>query len=141
MQSRTIFTQEVQHTNATLLRRVLLSNALFSLISGLAFIFAAGPIARFLGPTVPAWAVVAIGVSFLPFVYGVYWVASQDVIEPRYGRLITFMDFTWVLGSYLLLFLGWSLFNVAGRWFIGIQAEVIFLFGVLQIIGLRRLRN
>ena len=77
MQSRLLSNQDVPVDNAALLRRALQSNALFSLLSALAFIFASGPVARFLGPAVPSWIILAIGVSFLPFVYGVYGVSSD----------------------------------------------------------------
>ena len=141
MQSRFVSNQNVPVDNAALLRRALQSNALFSLLSALAFILASGPVARFLGPAVPSWIILAIGVSFLPFVYGVYGVSSDIAGRWRYGRIITAMDATWVVASYLVLWLAWSQFTVAGRWFIALQAEVIFLFAVLQMMGLRRLQK
>ena len=141
MQSQTISHQDRSTSESNLLRRALQSDALFSLLSSLVFIFASGPVARFLGPNVPSWLVLAIGVSFLPFVAGIYWILADLEGRVRYGRFITILNFAWVVGSYLLLWLAWSEFTVAGRWFVALQAEVIFLFAILQILGLRRLNR
>ena len=141
MQTQSVSSYQVQQSGFTFLRRALQSNALFSLLTGLAFMVVAGPIARFLGESVPAAAVFVVGVSLLPFGYGVYRVASQPEIVPRHAAIITVMDITWVVGSYLLLALAWGAFSVAGRWFVALQAEAVFIFAVLQFIGLRRLRK
>ncbi|MFZ1397305.1 MAG: hypothetical protein WAS33_10430 [Candidatus Promineifilaceae bacterium] len=140
MQSQTISHQNRAASDTGLLRRALQSDALFSSLSSLAFILAAGPVARFLGSDVPSWLVLAIGVSFLPFVGAIYWILADLEGRVRYGRIITFLNFVWVVGSYGVLLLAWSQLTVAGRWFVALQAEVIFLFGVLQMIGLRRLK-
>lgn len=139
MQSQTISHHNQEASQTNLLRRALQSDALFSFLSGLVFIFAAGSVARFLGPGVPSWLILGIGVSFLPFVAAIYWVLADLEGRVRYGRIITILNFIWVVGSYLVLWLAWSQLTVAGRWFVVLQAEVIFLFGVLQTIGLRRL--
>ena len=140
MQTQTISTHQVQQAKFTFLRRALQSNALFSLLTGLAFIVAASPVARFLGANIPSTFVFAVGVSLLPFGYGVYRVAAQPEIVSRHAGIITIMDITWVIGSFLLLGLAWGSFSVAGRWLIGLQAEAVATFALLQIIGLRRLK-
>ena len=141
MQTQTISAYQVEQAKSTFLRRALQSNALFSLLFGVAFVVAAGPIARFLGANIPSAVVFAVGVSLLPFGYGVYRVAAQSEVLPRAASIITVMDITWVIGSYLLLALAWDSFSVAGRWFVGLQAEAVFTFAILQFIGLRRLRS
>ena len=141
MQSQTVSTNQVQHSKSTFLRRALQGNALFSLLTGLAFTFAAGPIAGFIGPDIPSVIVLIVGLGLLPFGYMVYRVAGQVDSAPQQARTITIMDISWVIGSFLLLWLGWSLFSVAGRWFIGLQAEAVATFALLQIIGLRRLKQ
>lgn len=141
MQSQTVTHQTESVSEANLLRRALQSDALFSFLSSLVFIFAAGPVAGFLGPNVPAWLVLAIGVSFLPFVAAIYWILADLEGRVGYGRFIFILNFIWVLGSYGVLWLAWADLTVAGRWFIALQAEVIFLFGVLQLIGHRRLNG
>lgn len=140
MQTQAIATKQ-QYSEAAFLRRALQSDALFSLLSSLVFIFAAGPLARFIGPDVPGWLIMAIGVSFVPFVASIYWITTQIEARWNYARIIAYLNFVWVVASYVVLFAAWSQFTVAGRWFIALQAEVIFVLGVLQIVGLRRLKR
>ena len=141
MQSQTISSQSRATSETLLLRRALQSDALLLLLSGLVFIFVAGPVARFLGPNVPSWLVLAIGVSFMPLVADIYWVLSDLSSRAKYGRFITILNFAWVVGSYLVLWLVWAELTVAGRWFVALQAEGVFLLAVLQTIGWRRLRR
>lgn len=138
---QTVSTYQPEQAQFTFLRRALQSNALFSLLTGLAFIVASSPIARFLGEDIPALILFVVGVSLLPFGYAVYRVAAQPEIVSRHAGIITVMDITWVVGSYLLLILAWDAFSVAGRWLVGLQAEAVFTFAVLQFIGLRRLQR
>jgi hypothetical protein len=139
MQSQTVSHQSESVSEVTLLRRALQSDALFSLLSSLVFIFVAGPVAGFLGSNVPSWLVLAIGASFLPFVAAIYWILADLEGRVKYGRFIIILNFIWVVGSYGVLWLAWADLTIAGRWFVALQAEVIFLFGVLQLIGYRRL--
>lgn len=141
MQSQTLSRQGQAVSETTFLRRALQSDALFSLLSSLVFIFAAGPLARFIGPDVPGWIIMVIGISFVPFVASIYWITTQIEARWNYARIIAYLNFVWVVASYLVLFAGWSQFTGAGRWFIALQAEVIFVLGVLQIVGLRRLKR
>lgn len=137
MQTQTISTNHAQSSKAAFLRRALQGNALFSLLTGLAFVLASGAIGRFLGPTIPAAILLIVGLGLLPFGYMVYRVAATD---PSQAKVITLMDILWVIGSFLLLWLAWDSFSIAGRWFVGLQAEAVGTFAILQIIGLRRLK-
>ncbi|WP_420644717.1 hypothetical protein [Candidatus Leptofilum sp.] len=137
MQTQSLSSDQ-QHPRATLLRRTLQANALFSLLTGLAFVVVSGSIARFLGPQIPGWIVLVVGLGLLPFGVMVYRAAANDLQQ---ARIISGMDFAWVIGSFLILGLGWSLFTVAGRWFVGLQAEAVATFAILQLIGLRRLQK
>lgn len=138
MQAQTIKTNDPQTAKAAFLRRTLQGNALFSLLSGLTFIMAAGPVARFVGPNISPIIVLVVGLGLLPFGFMVYRIAANNLLQ---ARLITVMDISWVLASFLLLGLGWSLFSVAGRWLIFLQAEAVATFALLQFIGLRRLQK
>lgn len=123
------------------LRHALQGNALFSLLTGTAFILAAESIARFIGEEIPNIIVFVIGLGLLPFGYMVYRLTAQTAVSPKAARSVTIMDVCWVIGSIVLLAVGWSLFTTAGRWFIGLQAEAVATFALLQIIGLRRLQK
>ena len=141
MQTQTVSNNQTHQVKSTFLRRSLQGNALFSLIFGLLFVAASGTMAGFLGPNIPSIIVRLVGLGLLPFGYMVYRMAGQVDSAPQQARTITIMDISWVIGSFLLLWLGWSLFSVAGRWFIGLQAEAVATFALLQIIGLRRLKK
>ncbi|MBK8901999.1 MAG: hypothetical protein IPM53_12500 [Anaerolineaceae bacterium] len=139
MQSQTLSRQAVASGETSFLRRALQSDALFSLLSSLVFIFAADPVARFIGPDVPAWLILALGAGFVPYAASIYWITMAIEARWSYGRIIVALNAIWVVASYLVLFIAWPEFTVAGRWFIALQAEVVFVLGVLQIVGLRRL--
>jgi hypothetical protein len=140
MQTQSISTNNVQQKDS-FLRRALQANALFSLATGTAFVVASGSIARFMGAEVPSALVLIVGLGLLPFGYIVYRLTAQAAISSGAARSVTLMDVSWVIGSFLLLLLGWSLFTVAGRWFIGLQAEAVATFALLQTMGLRRLKK
>lgn len=141
MQTQTVSNNSTPTRQDTFLRHALQANALFSLICGLAFVVASGVIARFLGANIPSIVVLIVGLGLLPFGYMVYRVAAQSPLQPHQARMVTIMDVSWVIGSILLLVLGWGLFTVGGRWLIGLQAEAVATFAVLQTIGLRRMKN
>lgn len=139
MQSETLSRQGTAGSETVFLRRALQSDALFSLLSSLAFIFAAGPVARFIGPDVPSWIVLVLGLSFVPFAGSIYWITTAIGARWQYARIIAALNLIWTVASYLVLIFSWAEFTVAGRWFIALQAEVVFVLGVWQIIALRRL--
>ena len=48
-------------------------------------------------------------------------------------------DLAWVIGSYPLLFV--VPFSTTGKWIVGIVAEVVLLFALMQWLGIRRIRK
>ena len=140
MQTQSISTNNVQQKD-NFLRRALQANALFSLVTGAAFVVASGSIARFIGADIPGTLVFVVGLGLLPFGYMVYRLTAQTAVSSKAARTVTIMDISWVIGSILLLAIAWSLFTAAGRWFIGLQAEAVATFALLQMIGLRRLQK
>ncbi|MCP5098846.1 MAG: hypothetical protein GY943_25120 [Chloroflexi bacterium] len=125
---------------ANLLQNTLRGNAAFSVISGLAFIFAARPLSEFVGLPYP-WAFVVIGVILLPFAYIVYQTAMKSPVNEKGATAIIEMDIAWVIGSFILLVVLWSTLTVAGRWFLFLQAEAVATFALFQFIGLRRIKK
>jgi hypothetical protein len=49
-------------------------------------------------------------------------------------------DLLWVVASYAILLAGRPALTTAGSWSVGILAEIVALFAVIQFVGLRRLR-
>ncbi|KAA3659455.1 MAG: hypothetical protein DWQ04_22275 [Chloroflexi bacterium] len=134
-------TQTAYQVNAKegLLRNTLRGNAIFSVISGLLFTFAAGQVATFTG--IPSTIVVlVIGISLLPFAIIVFRVATSSPLDKKGAKTIIGMDIAWVIASYVFLFVAWSMLTVGGRWFVALQGEAIFLFALFQSIGLRRIQ-
>ena len=134
-------TQTVYQTNSHegLLRNTLRGNAIFSVISGLVFAFAAGPAANFMGLPSPI-ILIAIGLGLLPFAYMVHRIATGSPLNAAGAKTIIALDAIWVVGSYLVLLLAWASLTVGGRWFVALQAEAVFLFALFQMIGVRRVR-
>jgi len=135
-------TQTVYQTNSDegLLRNTLRGNAIFSVISGLLFVLAAGPVAHFMGVSATLIFIV-LGIGLMPFAYIVYRAATSSPIDLRSAKTIIVMDGIWVVGSYVVLLLAWSMLTVGGRWFVALQAEAVFLFALFQVIGVRRINQ
>jgi hypothetical protein len=71
----------------------------------------------------------------------VYRTAMAASVNDTAVRSIIILNIVWVIASYLFLWLSWSTLTVAGKWFVALQGEVVFLFGLFQYIGLRRIRR
>lgn len=122
-----------------LLRRALAGNALFSAVSGVALILGSGPIGDFTGLT-PAWLPAAIGGGVLAWALAVARLARSDELRPGPVGMVIAGDLTWVVTSYAILAVGAPEFTTGGAWAVAILAEIVALFGIVQYLGLRRLR-
>ena len=129
--------QSTKTKSATFLSRVLQADGIFSGLSGLVLILDAGPIATFLGIDAP-WILTALGVGLVIYAIDLFWIASRESIDNRFATAAIVMDGLWILGSILLLVTDWVPFTVAGKWAIGIVADLVATFAILKFIGLRR---
>ena len=125
--------------NDTFLRRTLLGNVAFSLISGAACLLGANALAALMGIPQPA-ILMALGGGLLMFALGVYLTASQRPLDPRKATAIFAADVVWVVGSVAILALDLFGLTTEGRWLVLIIADVVLGFAVLEFFGLRRLR-
>lgn len=121
-----------------LLHQALLANGIFSSISGLVFMVSSAPIAAFLGVDFNA-VLIALGLALVLFGLGVLWLSSRPEIPRSLAILVTVLDLAWVLGSIILLVSGIIPLTPEGKWAIAIIADIVAVFAILQIIGLRRL--
>jgi hypothetical protein len=121
-----------------LLRRALLANALFSTISGLVLVLAQRWVVRLLGlpETIN---LVSLGISLLVFAAILLLFARKRQIKLLDAWIAVILDATWVVGSCPLLFM--APFSTSGKWVVGIVAEVVMLFALLQWLGIRRIRK
>jgi hypothetical protein len=115
-----------------------MANAVFSGLSGLVFVFAAGPIARNIGLDEQS-SLVIVGGLLLVFALGLAHNARRTVVNLVETRVAIAMDGLWVVGSAVLLFA--SLLNTTGIWAAAILADFVLAFAICQFIGLRRVER
>jgi hypothetical protein len=121
-----------------LLRRALLANSSFSTISGLVLVFAQRWVVRHLGlpETIN---LIALGISLLVFAAILVLFARKKPIKLLDAWIAVILDSVWVIGSYPLLFM--VPFSTSGKWVVGIVAEVVMVFALMQWLGIRRIRK
>lgn len=123
---------------ASLLRKALMGNALFSTLSGLTVLFAQGWVLRILGLSKDvSLAIVAVGL--LAFAVTLLISARRQQIKTSHAWVAVLMDLAWVLGSYVLIFV--VPFSTEGKWVVGVVAELVLVFAVLQFVGIRRIQK
>jgi len=118
-----------------LLRNSLLANAAFSGTCGLCFVIAAQPISGFLGWSLP-WVVPAVGAGLLAFALLIVRVAVRH--SAWQVKAIVAADIAWVVMSGAVLMTNIVTLTTGGRWGIGIIADIVALFALLQFLGLRQ---
>jgi len=125
--------------NATpgLLRAALMSNAAFSLVSGLLLALVPARAADLLGSN-GMGVLRALGVGLVVFSLWVGLASRRARVRPLEVLLISMADFAWVLGSFTLLSFMPHVFNATGAWLFAGVAAVVAAFGVAQLTGLRR---
>jgi len=121
-----------------LLRKALLANASFSTISGLVLIFAERWVVRLLGLS-ETINLITLGISLLGFAAILVLFARKNPIKLLDAWIAVILDAAWVIGSYPLLFV--VRFSTSGKWVVGIVAEVIMVFALMQWLGIRRIRK
>ena len=121
---------------ACFLRRALMGNALFSILSGLTILFAQGWVLRILGLSSKV-SLLILGVALLGFAATLVINARKQQVKLSDAWIAVWMDVAWVIGSYVLIFI--VPFSTEGRWVVGVVAELVFLFAVLQFVGIRRI--
>lgn len=124
---------------AAALRMVLRLNAGSSALIGAAMAAAPEPLAALClaGPVQllgldGAALVRLVGLGLLPFAAFAAWVAARPAARPALVRAICMLDWSWVLGSALLLALGWSAFTWTGAILLDLMAVAVAGYAVLQ---------
>jgi hypothetical protein len=121
-----------------LLRMALMGNALFSTVSGLTLILAGQRVVRLLGLP-EAVNLLTMGISLLLYAVTLVVFARKKTIKISDAWIAVLLDLAWVIGSYPLLFV--VPFSTTGKWIVGIVAEVVMLFALVQWLGIRRIRK
>jgi len=124
--------------NSSLLKYALYGNSAFSFISGLGFLLFSKTIAAFLG--IPAsWVILVLGIGLMLYGIEIFLGARAEPVHAGIARFAVYADFTWVVLSAALIFTNLAAFTTAGKWAIAIVADIVLVFGILQVVGLRRL--
>ena len=118
-----------------LLRRALRGNALFSMISGALILAINRALVQFLGLPNNA-SLTPLGIGLLGYAAWLLWNARREKISIVDAWIAVILDMVWVVGSYALLFA--VRFSSGGKWAVVFVAELVFLFAVMQWLGLRR---
>src|SRR5215208_2177923 len=124
--------------NSTLIRSILYGNATFSGVSGLFFIFASRPIARFIGIDMPL-VILVIGIGLVGYAALIYINAARPEISRGFVLFAVVCDSLWVLLSIILLLTNLVQFSVQGKWAVGSVAAIVDVFATLQFFEWRKM--
>ena len=123
---------------SSLLRRVLVVDALSSGAMGIAMIAFADLLAGML--QLPVELVSEAGIVLLPFAAFVAFVASRTEPARIAVWAIIALNVVWAIDSIVLLFSGWVAPNALGYVFVVAQAAVVLVFADLEYMGYRKSR-
>jgi hypothetical protein len=119
-----------------LLKKALTGNALFSVVSGVAILFANRWLVKFLGlPDNVSLAL--LGISLVVYAMLLWLNARKAKIKIAGAWVAIVMDVVWVIGSYALIVV--VPFSIGGKWVVALAAELVLAFAVLQWMGVRRI--
>jgi hypothetical protein len=120
------------------LKKALTGNAVFSVVSGVTILLSNRWLVRFLG--LPEKVSLAIlGFSLIGYAALLWLNAHRPKIKITDAWVAVIMDVIWVVGSYTLILA--VPFSVGGKWVVGLVAELVLAFAVLQWLGIRRIRK
>lgn len=108
---------------------------MFSVVSGALILAMNRTLVEFLGLPSSS-SLTPLGIGLLGYGAWLLWNARRDEIKIVEAWIAVILDIVWVVGSYALLFA--VRFSVGGKWAVAVVAEMVFLFAVMQWLGLRR---
>ena len=65
----------------------------------------------------------------------------MDTLNSKLVWLIIGLDTSWVIVSFFLLVTNLVPLTVTGKWIVGLSAEIVMVFAVLEYVGLRKVRS
>jgi hypothetical protein len=123
---------------ACFLRKALMGNALFSTLSGLVILLAQGWVLRILGLSSNVKLFI-LGAALIVFAGTLVINARKQEMKLSDAWMAVWMDVVWVVGSYVLIFV--VPFSTEGKWVVGVVAELVLVFAILQFVGIRRIQR
>jgi hypothetical protein len=128
-----------ERSEATLLRRALLGNAVFSAICGALIVMFDGSLASLM--THVQYRLWPLGAMLLGFSATLLWFSTRPTVSSAWVNSVIAADLAWVAGTVVLL-AGWhGVLTVTGTWILATIGLLVFAFAELQWLGLRRLKG
>ena len=118
------------------LRNVLLTDAISGLIGGFLLTFGASSLQNSFG--LPYSLLFYSGLSFFPVAALLFYAATRKTVSKTIIWIIIGLNFLWGIDSFLLLISGYVEPTDAGYFFVIFQAIGVFVFGILEFIGLKK---
>lgn len=128
----------IQTDRATFLRRSLQLDGIAPGLCGGLLLFAASSISALVGLPAPGIAR-AVGALLLVYAAALLWNAGRARVSRGEARLAVVLNAGWVAGSVAVILAG--PLTLLGNWAVALVAAAVLAFVVLEIIGLRRLRE
>jgi hypothetical protein len=122
------------------LTTILRADGIFAIVSGGIALLASGPVADLIELQTPL-ALVVLGIVLLGYGAMLLFFADREPVNRRVAQIAIVLNMLWVVDSYAGLLFGFFPGNTAGKWAIAIIAEAVFVFGLLEIYALRRLKS
>jgi hypothetical protein len=131
--------EEDTMTETRLLRKTLTVNAIATALSGVALTVGAVPLAPLFGLPGPL-PMAAFGLALVGFALYV-WRVRREPVDLAQARAVFIMDVAYVIAS-LALIVAWpQALSWLGRIGVGLMADVVAVFALLEFVGLRRARR
>ncbi|WP_145458894.1 hypothetical protein [Gimesia panareensis] len=124
--------------SSRLLRISLLSNAVFSAVSGMIFVAASTSISPLIDLPLPSILTV-IGISLVIFAILLTCNATRKKVNLVEAWIAVTLDIVWVSGSGVVIFAG--TLNSTGNWGVAILADIVLMFALLQYWGLCKIHK
>ncbi len=121
---------------STVLKSALLSNAVFSVVSGMVLMIFGAAIADLIGIGAP-WVYQIVGAGLVGFAGVVGWTARTP-INPQWATWISVADGAWVVGTVLLVIVAGGVLKPLGVMALLMVAGVVGGFAVWQMRGVRQ---
>jgi hypothetical protein len=118
------------------LRTAFKANGAFSALSAAVLLLGDGLVAALLGAYDALGLIHFAGLNLAIFSAFLFWLATRESIAPALAKAVIAADLIWVAGSWVAIASGMT--SGQGTWAVGIVADIVALFAVVQYLGLRR---
>jgi hypothetical protein len=122
------------------LTTILRADGIFAIVSGGIALLASGPVADLIELQTPL-ALIVLGIVLLGYGAMLLFFADREPVNRRVAQIAIVLYMLWVVDRFAGLLFGFFPVNTAGKWAIAIIAEAVFVFGLLEIYALRRLKS